>query len=214
MADDTPKGRARDRQPESGDPDPAPSSADAVPEAMREAGRRAMELAQNPMARSLLAAGLMTAAAAIASNKSVRETARRNLKATTELAEATADNVNRVGAAMINAAADAVQQMLNMGAAAAPAGAPVAAGMSETDPSTQPATAATTPPESATASQGQAGRAEEPPAVASVPESQRRTKSGSKATTEDRPKAVNTSRSKVAGSTTTPRAAAKRRKAD
>ena len=35
--------------------------ADAIPDALREAGRRAAELAQNPVARSLLAAGLVTA---------------------------------------------------------------------------------------------------------------------------------------------------------
>jgi hypothetical protein len=42
---------------------------EAIPEALRDAGKRATDLAQNPYARSLLAAGLVTAAAALAANK-------------------------------------------------------------------------------------------------------------------------------------------------
>ena len=45
------------------------NAADMIPDALREAGKKAAELAQNPVARSLLAAGLVTAAAALAANK-------------------------------------------------------------------------------------------------------------------------------------------------
>ncbi|WP_166038954.1 hypothetical protein, partial [Sphingosinicella sp. YJ22] len=40
--------------------DAARRAAEAIPDALREAGRRAADLAQNPVARSLLAAGLVT----------------------------------------------------------------------------------------------------------------------------------------------------------
>ena len=42
-------------------------------DALRDAGKRASDLAQNPVARSMLAAGLVTAAAALTANKKVRD---------------------------------------------------------------------------------------------------------------------------------------------
>ncbi|WP_395614626.1 hypothetical protein, partial [Allosphingosinicella sp.] len=56
------------------------NAADFIPDALREAGKRAADLARNPVARSLLAAGLVTAAAALAANKNVRDTAKRSAK--------------------------------------------------------------------------------------------------------------------------------------
>ena len=50
------------------------STAAMFPDALREAGQRAAELAQNPVARSMLAAGLVTAAAALTANAKVRKT--------------------------------------------------------------------------------------------------------------------------------------------
>ncbi len=58
------KGRAEAKPEE----DDSATPWDAIPEALRDAGRRATDLAQNPYARSLLAAGLVTAAAALAAN--------------------------------------------------------------------------------------------------------------------------------------------------
>jgi hypothetical protein len=111
-------------------------------EALRDAGRRAADLAQNPYARSLLAAGLVAAAAALASNRSVREATRRNVKAMTEAAEVGAENAGRIGVAIVNAATEAVQRMLNLGGAVAGgAGGPASAG----EPSA-PAPAAPEPP--------------------------------------------------------------------
>lgn len=101
-------------------PDDAGWSMDAIPEALRDAGKRAAELAQNPYARSLLAAGLVAAAAALASNKNAREATRRNLRTATEAAEAGAENVGKVGIAIVNAATDAVQRMMKLAGATAP----------------------------------------------------------------------------------------------
>jgi hypothetical protein len=106
--------------------DPA-TAWDAIPKALKEAGQRATDLAQNPYARGLLAAGLVTAAAALAANKNVRDTTRRNVKdateAATEAAEVAADNAGKIGVAIINAATEAVQRMLNLSAEAAGAAA-------------------------------------------------------------------------------------------
>lgn len=91
----------------------------AQADALRDAGRRAADLAQNPYARSLLAAGLVAAAAALASNRNVREATRRNVRAMTEVAEVGAENAGKIGLAIVNAATEAVQRMLKAGAAAA-----------------------------------------------------------------------------------------------
>ena len=95
------------------------STADMIPDALREAGRRAAELAQNPVARSLLAAGLVTAAAALAANKTVRESAKQSARQAQDAAEAAADaaaeSASKIGAAMINAATDAVRRMMATG---------------------------------------------------------------------------------------------------
>jgi len=97
---------------------------DAIPEAMREAGRRASELAQNPYARSLFAAGLVAATAALAANKNVREATRKNLREATDAAGVAAENAGKIGAAIIEAATDAVQRMLSLGADMAGAAVP------------------------------------------------------------------------------------------
>ena len=91
---------------------------DAVAEALRDAGKRASDLAQNPYARSLLAAGLVAAAAALASNKNVRDVTKRNLRAATDAVEVGADNAGKIGLAIVNAATEAVQRMLTLGAVA------------------------------------------------------------------------------------------------
>lgn len=102
-------------------------SADALPDALREAGAKAAELAQNPIARSMLAAGLLTAAAALGSNKKVRATVRENGRAAMDNAEAMADTASRVGAAIVTAATDAVRRAMEAG------------GMSSAQPAASPA---------------------------------------------------------------------------
>jgi hypothetical protein len=98
-------------------------SFDSIPDALREASKRAADLAKNPYAQGLLAAGMVAAAAALASNKNARESMKRNLRGATEAAEVAADNAGKVGLAIINAATEAVQHMLSLttGAAAAAA---------------------------------------------------------------------------------------------
>jgi len=117
---------ARDDKAGNGGPgrDPPGWNQEAIPEALREAGRRAAELAQNPMARSLFAAGLVTAAAALAANKNVRDTTRKNLRDATDAAGVAAENAGKVGAAIVDAATDAIQRMLSLGAEMAGAAAP------------------------------------------------------------------------------------------
>jgi hypothetical protein len=121
---------------------------DAIPEALRDAGRRATDLAQNPYARSLLAAGLVTAAAALAANKNVRDATRRNLKDASDAAEVAADNAGKVGAAIINAATEAVQRMLNL---ASTGGGEAAEAAAPSTPAAEPARKRTTTPAAATA---------------------------------------------------------------
>jgi hypothetical protein len=134
------KGRKEDK------PETEESAApwDAIPEALRDAGRRATDLAQNPYARSLLAAGLVTAAAALAANKNVRDATRRNLKDATDAAEVAADNASKIGAAIINAATEAVQRMINLAGAAATAegegGETSAPAKAAPEPTSEPAT--------------------------------------------------------------------------
>src|ERR1041384_1867269 len=91
----------------------ADAVADGIYEALRDAGRRASDLAQNPYAKGLIAAGLVAAAASLASNKNLRKATRRNLKAAADTAEIGAGNAGKVGLAIVTAATEAVQQMLN-----------------------------------------------------------------------------------------------------
>lgn len=107
-------------------------STDAMSEVLNEARKKATDLFQNPVARSLLAAGLVTAAAAIASNKNVRDATKRNIReaqeATGSAFEAASESANRVGAVIINAAVEAVEKMMGgtSGATETPAAAAAA----------------------------------------------------------------------------------------
>lgn len=119
----------------------------AEADALREAGRRAAELAQNPVARSLLAAGLVTAAASLAANKSFRHAAKKSARAAQDAAEAAAEaaaeNASKIGAAMIEAATEAVRRMMMEGGGAVP---PRSHGSREDVPRTKAAgTARSTP---------------------------------------------------------------------
>lgn len=105
---------------------------DGISDALRDASKKASDLAQNPYARSLLAAGLVAAAAALASNKNVRDVTRRNLRTATEAVEVGADNAGKIGVAIVNAATEAVQHLLSLtGAASAAASAAKPAPASE-----------------------------------------------------------------------------------
>ena len=86
-----------------------------IPNALREAGQRAAELAQNPMARNMLAAGLVAAAAALTSSSRVRESAKQAGRDAAESAEAAAESASRIGAAFVSAATDVVRKMMGSG---------------------------------------------------------------------------------------------------
>jgi len=165
---------ARGQKPDSGTRD----RANAIPDALREAGKKAAELAQNPMARSLFAAGLLTAATALAANKSVRDSAKRSARnaqdAAEAAAEAAAESANKIGAAMITAATDAVRRMM-AGAAAATGSARDAdrpapqRAAAPTSAKAKPAKARAAPAKAAAKSAAKPGRAAAKPAGARSP---------------------------------------------
>jgi hypothetical protein len=70
------------------------------------------ELAHNPLARSMLAAGLVAAAAALTSNEKVRQSAKKAGREALEGAEAAADSASKIGAAIVTAATEAVRRMM------------------------------------------------------------------------------------------------------
>lgn len=156
-------------------------SMDSMSDALRDAGRRASDLAQNPYARSLLAAGLVAAAAALASNKNVRDVTRKNLKAATDAVEVGADSAGKVGVAIVNAATDAVNRMLNLAGEAAGAAADTQSegGKSASPPPPPPPPAAR---KSSAAKSSASGAAPKPRAAASAGGTKART-SGAKAGT-------------------------------
>lgn len=94
-----------------------------VPKTLRKSGKVALKLAQNPVAREMLAAGLMAAATAVAANRNARRTGQqgaRNMADTlNEAADSMATGANKVGAALLAAAAEAAQRFLD-GRACAP----------------------------------------------------------------------------------------------
>ena len=94
----------------------SPGTSDKMQQALRDAGNKAAELAQNPVARSMLAAGLVTAAAALTSSQKVRSTVRDASREALDNAEAAAntaaDNASKIGAAIVTAATDAVRRLM------------------------------------------------------------------------------------------------------
>jgi hypothetical protein len=88
------------------------SASDKYAKALRDAGQKASELAQNPVARSMLAAGLVAAAAALTANQKVRSNTRKAMQDAADNAEAAADTASKVGAAIVTAATEAVRKMM------------------------------------------------------------------------------------------------------
>lgn len=81
-------------------------------DSLREAGQKAADLARNPVARNMFAAGLVTAAAALTANKKFRSNVKQAGKDAQDAAASTADNASKIGAAIIGAATDAVRKLL------------------------------------------------------------------------------------------------------
>jgi len=88
------------------------SASDKYAKTLRDAGQKAAELAQNPVARSMLAAGLVAAAAALTANQKVRANTRKAMQDAADNAEAAADTASKVGAAIVTAATEAVRKMM------------------------------------------------------------------------------------------------------
>src|SRR6476469_7511468 len=116
---------AKSGEPKSGQPKSgggggkARTAAAAFPDALKEAGQRAAELAQNPVARSMMAAGLVAAAAARTANSRVRKTVSDASRDALDTAEAAADSATKIGAAIVTAATEAVRRMLSPGGSSA-----------------------------------------------------------------------------------------------
>jgi len=89
-----------------------PDAADKLQKALQDAAARAAELSKSPVARSMLAAGLVTAAAALTANKKLRDNARKAGRDAADGVEAAADNASRIGAAIVTAATDAVRKIM------------------------------------------------------------------------------------------------------
>lgn len=94
-----------------------------IPKTLRDSGKAAVKLAQNPIARELLSAGLAAAATAIAANTRARKAAADGgagvAGAVNEAASAASDGAAKVGAAILDAAGDAAQRFFGLNEAAA-----------------------------------------------------------------------------------------------
>jgi len=89
-----------------------------IPKTLRDGGKAAMKLAQNPVARDLLSAGLVAAATAVAANSRARKAAvdgTREAADTMAGAAATAStSAAKIGAALVDAAGTAAERFLGL----------------------------------------------------------------------------------------------------
>lgn len=88
-----------------------------IPKTLRDSGKAAMKLAQNPVARELLSAGLVAAAAAVAANSRARKAAmdggRDAADAVTGAAATATSSAAMIGAALVEAAGTAAERFLS-----------------------------------------------------------------------------------------------------
>lgn len=88
-----------------------------IPKTLRDSGKAAMKLAQNPVARELLSAGLVAAAAAVAANSRARKAAidggRDVADAVTGAATTASSSAAMIGAALVDAAGTAAERFLS-----------------------------------------------------------------------------------------------------
>lgn len=89
-----------------------------IPKTLRDSGKAAMKLAQNPVARELLSAGLVAAAAAVAANSRARKAAieggRDAADAVTGAATTASSSAAMIGAALVDAAGSAAERFLGV----------------------------------------------------------------------------------------------------
>lgn len=146
---------------------------------MSSATDKLSELAQNPVARSMLAAGLVAAAAALSTNEKVRQGAKKAGRDALDGAEAAADNASKIGAAIVTAATETVRRLMagasrsGSGGAAKSRSNSAKSGSTRTGAAAKPKTAA----RSKTAAKPKAKTARKPAAKSSA--SAGRTKSAS-----------------------------------
>jgi len=82
-----------------------------LPKALRASGDAVAEWAQSPIARELLAAGLVAVASAIADNKKLRAKAKRGADDAGEITTDAAAMTSQLGAMLAAAATDAAQRL-------------------------------------------------------------------------------------------------------
>ena len=89
-----------------------------IPKTLRDSGKAAMKLAQNPVARELLSAGLVAAAAAVAANSRARKAAidggRDAADAVTGAATTASSSAAMIGAALVDAAGTAAERFFKV----------------------------------------------------------------------------------------------------
>jgi len=87
-----------------------------IPKTLRDSGKAAMKLAQNPVARELLSAGLVAAAAAVSANSRARKAAvdggREAADAVSGAATTASSSAAMIGAALVDAAGTAAERFL------------------------------------------------------------------------------------------------------
>ena len=105
---------AKDKSDNQGGVNGDQSGTDRIPAALKEFGQKAAELAQNPIARSVIAAGLVTAAAALTANQKVRDTAKKTAKDAADATEEAAANASRIGEQLVAAATDTFRRVFNL----------------------------------------------------------------------------------------------------
>jgi hypothetical protein len=98
----------------------ADDNGDRIPQQLRDFAQKATELAQNPVARTMIAAGLVTAAAALTANKKVRDSALKAGRDATDGAEEAARAAGEIGTAVVNAATEAFRKFANVGGGTQP----------------------------------------------------------------------------------------------
>ncbi len=116
----------KDKNEGAGEPSEKRKVTDEISKSLKEAGQKAAELAQNPVAHNMFAAGLVTAAAALTANKKFRNKVEDAGKTTQRKAEQTVENAGAIGTAIITAATDAVRRLLSLGEADGESVAPAA----------------------------------------------------------------------------------------
>jgi len=89
-----------------------------IPKSLRDSGKAAIKLSQNPAARELLSAGLMAAATAIAANSRARKAAmdsgQQAKDAMGDAVHSASDSATKIGAALVGAASVAAQRFFKL----------------------------------------------------------------------------------------------------